>query len=109
MAQPKGRPRVARLPGNRPAAMAGRDTRRSIMTGQTTAGSEMTVNRQLWTRGRLIGQKPPRKLREVWAIRTRLQIADRLRDLAMFNLAIDSKLRGCDLIALRVDDVELSG
>jgi integrase len=79
------------------------------MTGQTNAGSAMTVSRQPWNRGRLIGQKPPLKLREVWAIRTRLQIADRLRDLAMFNLAIDSKLRGCDLIALRVDDVELSG
>ena len=54
----------------------------------------MTVSRQPWNRGRLIGQKPPLKLREVWAIRTRLQIADRLRDLAMFNLAIDRKLRG---------------
>ena len=49
------------------------------------------------------------KLREVWAIRIRLQIQERLRDLAMFNLAIDSKLRGCDLVALRVDDVLLSG
>lgn len=49
------------------------------------------------------------KLREVWAIRIRLQIAERLRDLALFNLAIDSKLRGCDLVALRVDDVLLGG
>ncbi len=64
------------------------------MTGQTNAGSAVTVSRQPWNRGRLIGQKPPLKLREVWAIRTRLQIADRLRDLAMFNLAIDRKLRG---------------
>ena len=62
-----------------------------------------------WNRGKLIGQKPPLKLREVWAIRIRLQIQERLRDLAMFNLAIDSKLRGCDLVALRVDDVLLSG
>ena len=62
-----------------------------------------------WNRGRLIGQKPPLKLREVWAIRIRLQIQERLRDLAMFNLAIDSKLRGCDLVALRVDDVLLGG
>ena len=62
-----------------------------------------------WNLGKLIGQKPPLKLREVWAIRIRLQIQERLRDLAMFNLAIDSKLRGCDLVALRVDDVLLSG
>lgn len=62
-----------------------------------------------WNRGRLLGQKPPLKLREVWAIRIRLQIGERLRDLALFNLAIDSKLRGCDLVALRVDDVLLGG
>jgi len=49
-----------------------------------------------WNRGRLLGQKQPLKLREVWAMRIRLQIAERLRDLALFNLAIDSKLRGCD-------------
>ena len=47
-----------------------------------------------WNLGKLIGQKPPLKLREVWAIRIRLQIQERLRDLAMFNLAIDSKLPG---------------
>src|SRR3712207_7011173 len=64
-------------------------------------------SRQPWNRGRLLGQKPPLKLREVWAIRIRLQIAERVRDLALFNLAIDSKLRGCDLVALRVDDVLL--
>ena len=62
-----------------------------------------------WNFGKLIRQKPPLKLREIWAIRIRLQIEERLRDLAMFNLAIDSKLRGCDLMALRVDDVLLSG
>ena len=62
-----------------------------------------------WNRGKLIGQKPPLKLREVWSIRIRLQLNDRPRDLAMFNLAVDSKLRGCDLVALRVDDVLLSG
>ena len=62
-----------------------------------------------WNLGRLIGQKPPLKLREVWAIRTRLQLASRIRGLAMFDLAIDSKLRGCDLVALKVDDIELSG
>ena len=62
-----------------------------------------------WNRDRLIGQKPPLTLQEVWSIRIRLQINGKERDLAMFNLAIDSKLRGCDLIALRVDDVLISG
>lgn len=50
-----------------------------------------------WNKGRVTGQKPPLKPREVWAIRVRLQISNRVRDLALFNLAIDSKLRGCDL------------
>jgi integrase len=75
----------------------------------TAEQSAPTINRRPWNSGRLIGQKPPLKMREVWAIRTRLQLANRLRDLALFNVAIDSKLRGCDIVALRVDDVELSG
>ena len=58
-----------------------------------------------WNKGKLVGQKRPLKLKEIWAIRTRLQLAHRTRDLAMFNLAIDSKLRGCDLVCLRVEDV----
>jgi integrase len=62
-----------------------------------------------WNNGKLVGQKPPLRPRDVWAIRIRLQITPRPRDLALFNLAIDSKLRGCDLVALRVDDVALGG
>jgi integrase len=58
-----------------------------------------------WNKGRLIGQKVPLKLKEIWAIRIRLQLADKVRDLALFNLAIDSKLRGCDLANLRVCDI----
>jgi integrase len=58
---------------------------------------------------KLLGQKPPLKLREVWAIRIRLQLAGRIRGLALFNLAIDSELRGCDLVSLRVHDVCRSG
>jgi integrase len=54
---------------------------------------------------RLSGQKPPLKPKEVWAIRIRLQIQGKPRDLALFNLAIDSKLRSCDLVALRVSDI----
>jgi site-specific recombinase XerC len=58
-----------------------------------------------WNKGKLLGQKPPLKLKEIWAIRIRLQMARRARELALFNLAIDSKLRGCDLVGLRVHDV----
>ena len=62
-----------------------------------------------WNKGRLIGQKRPPRPKEVWAIRVRLQIKHNKRDLAMFNLAIDSKLRGCDLVSLRVDDIAVGG
>ena len=58
-----------------------------------------------WNKGKLLGQKPPLKLKEIWAIRIRLQPERRTRELALFNLAIDSKLRGCDIVALRVHDV----
>src|SRR5688500_17715747 len=69
-------------------------------TGRTTAP---------WNRGKLIGLKPPLKAKEIWSIRVRLQVAHRVRDLALFNLALDSKLRAGDLVALRVDDVALNG
>ena len=58
-----------------------------------------------WNKGKLTGQKPPLKREEIWAIRIRLQIKQKVRDLAMFNLAIDSKLRACDLVKIRVMDV----
>jgi len=58
-----------------------------------------------WNKGKLMGQKPPLKLQEIWAIRIRLQIAKKTRDLALFNLALDSKLRSCDLVKLKVKDV----
>jgi integrase len=62
-----------------------------------------------WNKGRLIGQKRPLKPKDVWAIRVRLQLEQRKRDLTLFNLAIDSKLRGCDLVRLRVSDVCVGG
>jgi integrase len=65
--------------------------------------------RDPWNKGRLIGQKRPLKPKDVWSIRVRLQLEHRTRDLALFNLAIDSKLRGCDLVRLRVDDVSDGG
>jgi site-specific recombinase XerC len=63
------------------------------------------VHRQPWNKGKLVGQKTPLKLKEIWAIRVRLQLAVRRRELALFNLTIDSKLRACDLVKLRVRDV----
>ena len=75
--------------------------------------TEIKVNsassRIAWNKGRLVGQKRPLRPKEVRAIRVRLQIKRRKRDLAMFNLAIDSKLRGCDLVSLRVDDIASGG
>lgn len=65
-----------------------------------------TVDRRVqWNKGKLTGKKPPLKLREIWGIRTRLQMASNIRELAMINLAIDGKLRACDLTRLQVQDV----
>ena len=61
--------------------------------------------RQPWNKGKLVGQKAPLKVKDIWAIRVRVQIHARTRDLALFDLGIDSKLRGCDLVKLRVRDV----
>lgn len=58
-----------------------------------------------WNKNKLVGQKAPLKLKDIWAIRVRLQLARRTRDLALFNLAIDSKLRACDLVKIRVTDI----
>ena len=68
--------------------------------------TEITATvRPPWNKGKIVGQKTPFKLKEIWAIRIRLQLAVRRRELALFNLAIDSKLRACDLVSLRVRDV----
>ena len=71
--------------------------------------SAITAPRRPWNKGKLIGPKPPLQPKHVWAIRTRLQLAGRTRDLALFNLAIDSKLRGCDIVSLKVEDVAPHG
>lgn len=65
--------------------------------------------RPVWNKGRIVGQKRPLLPKHVWAIRVRLEIAQRTRELALFNLAMDSKLRGCDLVRLRVADVFAAG
>jgi integrase len=62
-----------------------------------------------WNKGKLIGAKPPLRPKHIWSIRTKLQVDGRVRDLAMFSLAIDSKLRGCDVVALKVDDIAPGG
>jgi integrase len=69
----------------------------------------VTHRRVPWNKGKLTGAKPPLRSKHVWLIRTKLQIEGRVRDLAMFNLAIDSKLRGCDVVAIRVEDVAAGG
>jgi len=62
-----------------------------------------------WNKGKFVGPKPPLRPKHVWSIRTKLQTAGRTRDLAIFNLAIDSKLRGCDVVSLKVEDVAPHG
>lgn len=66
-------------------------------------------HRVAWNKGRIIGQKRPLQPKHVWSIRVRLEIADNKRDLALFNMAVDSKLRGCDLVCLWVRDVFAAG
>jgi site-specific recombinase XerC len=64
-----------------------------------------TVHREPWNKGKIVRQKAPFKLKDIWALRIRLQMEGRVRELALFNLGIDSKLRGCDLVALKVRDI----
>ena len=63
------------------------------------------VHREPWNKGKIVGQKAPFKIKDIWALRVRLQMEGLARELALFNLGIDSKLRGCDLVALRVRDI----
>ena len=79
------------------------------MNDSNPAISGGAAHRAAWYKGKLTGAKPPLRPGHVWAIRARLHLGRRTRDLAMFNLAIDRKLRGCDLVALRVDDVAPNG
>jgi hypothetical protein len=72
---------------------------------ENEAQSSKNQPRTPWNKGKLIGAKPPLRPKHEWSIRTRLMVEGRTRDLALFNLAIDSKLRGCDVVALKVEDV----
>ena len=79
------------------------------MNDNQSEASGRPPRRPPWNKGKLIGPKPPLRPSHVWSIRTKLQMARRKRDLPLFNLAIDSKLRGCDVVAIRVDDVAPNG
>src|SRR5829696_7954409 len=79
------------------------------MAMQDQVNATTTPKRVPWNKRKLTGAKPPLRPKHVWSIRTKLQIEGRVRDLAMFNLAIDSKLRGCDVVAIRVEDVAAGG
>jgi integrase len=79
------------------------------MAMQNQVNATPAPKRVPWNKGKLTGAKPPLRPKHVWSIRTKLQIEGRARDLAMFNLAIDSKLRGCDVVAIRVEDVAAGG
>jgi integrase len=79
------------------------------MAMQDQRSASLKAKRAPWNKGKLTGAKPPLRPKHVWSIRTKLQIEGRARDLAMFNLAIDSKLRGCDVVAIRVEDVAAGG
>ena len=79
------------------------------MNDNDTVATAKPPRRPPWNKGKLVGPKPPLKVSHIWSIRTKMKTDDRTRDLALFNLAIDSKLRGCDLVALRVDDVAPHG
>jgi hypothetical protein len=63
------------------------------------------VHREAWNKGKIVSQKAPFKLKDIWALRVRLQMHSRVRELGLFNLRIDSKLRGCDLVTLKVRDI----
>jgi hypothetical protein len=66
-------------------------------------------DRRPWNAGQNVGPKRPLKPRDIWAIRFYLDEHKRLRDRALFDLAIDSKLRGCDLVKIRIGDVMSGG
>ena len=76
---------------------------------QTSNLPAIRALRPAWNKGRIVGQKSPLKPKHVWAIRVRLELAENHRDLALFDLAIDSKLRGCDLVRMKAVDVMASG
>src|ERR1700730_2011086 len=104
---PAGKGRIGRLCPDGVVCHEDRRSKRRCATAREM--KEGPSRRTPWNKGKLIGAKPPLPARHVWSIRTKLQIERRTRDLAMFNLAIDSELRGCDVIAIRVEDIAPNG
>jgi hypothetical protein len=80
-----------------------------VIMADVSSTSENVSKHVSWNKGKIIGAKPPLRPKHVWSIRTKLQVEGRIRDLALFNIAIDSKLRGCDVVGLKVVDVAPSG
>ncbi|MFK4509086.1 hypothetical protein IQ17_00461 [Bradyrhizobium daqingense] len=75
-----------------------------------TSSTILAVSKHVpWNKGKIVGAKPPLRPKHVWSVRTKLQVEGRMRDLALFNVAIDSKLHGCDVVALKVDDLAPGG
>jgi integrase len=103
------RPPAIECPAGLPVTGAGQGMVGSEETIMPDSNASPASKRDPWNKGRLTGQKRPLKPKHVWSIRGRLRLEHRARDLAMFNLAIDSKLRGCDLVRLQVDDVCTGG
>src|SRR6185436_6680438 len=97
------------LPGKRVARRSCSARKRPAMNDSNPQSLPAEPPRPARNKGKLTGPKPPLRPGHVWSIRAKLQLERRTRDLALFNLAIDSKLRGCDLVALRVDDVAPNG
>ena len=92
------------------SAQCGTQSRKSpAQVVRVSVQDQQGKNGQPWNKGKLIGSKPPLRPKHVWSIRTKLQALGRRRDLAIFNLAIDSKLRGCDVVSLKVEDVAPHG
>ena len=102
----KWRPMLC-FPVGKAEDVVGLADRREAMSIETLPALRLT--RTPWNKGRIIGQKRPLLPKHVWSIRVRLEMADNKRDLALFNLAVDSKLRGCDLVCLKVNDVYAAG
>jgi hypothetical protein len=92
------------IPADQACCAGGVASRRRMLRNSTMA-TKRKRRRVPWNKGKIVAQKAPLKLREIWAVGVRLQLRSNLRDLALFNFAIDSKLRACDLFSLRVRDI----
>ena len=96
---------ILRLSHDKDSRIALRHRVWSSIRSETIMGTAAGVRREPWNKGKIVGQKAPFKVKEIWALRVRLQSENRVRELALFDLGIDSKLRGCDLVSLKVRDI----